>query len=138
MALGQSADADPHRFEIVLPNSPAAAVLARRQLVAFIKHLGLKRAFIADFESAVGEALANAVEHGNANQGSLRVEVRLTEAGIEATVSDNGSGFSPRLNAVERPKAMSPRGYGLFLIQALVDAVEFRDGGKTVWFSKHF
>jgi hypothetical protein len=38
--------------------------------------------------------------------------------------------------SVSHPPAHSPRGYGLFLIRTLVEELEFRDDGKTVWFRK--
>ena len=138
MASEQTAGLDDHRFEMTLPNTPAGAALARRQVMRFVEHVCVDRAFISDLETAVGEALANAAEHGHRPDGRLHVQARLTGDGIEVEVTDDGRGFAPRLCAVEHPPALAPRGYGLFLIRAMVDEIEFRDNGRTVWFRKCF
>lgn len=130
------ADADGPRYVIRLPNTPAAASLARQQFLQFVKHLRLGREFIADIEIAVGEALSNAAEHGHRLHGTIRIEASLTDVGMEIVVSDDGPGFLPSPRAAEHPGAMSPRGYGIFLMRSVVDEVEFRDDGKTVWFLK--
>jgi anti-sigma regulatory factor (Ser/Thr protein kinase) len=131
----QPDDADA-RFDIALPNSAAAAVLARRQLIAFIKDLQLAAVLVADIESAVGEALANAVEHGRRPHGTLHVQASLNGADLEVSVTDDGPGFAPGPIRPKHPVTLAPRGYGLFIIQSVMDDVEFRDGGRTVWFRK--
>lgn len=138
MLRPQPDDAQTSRFELALPNLPAAAVLARRQFMTFIKHLHLNAAFASDMETAVGEALANAVEHGRRPHGTLVVQALLTGDGIDVTVSDDGPGFAPGPAGLDRPAVLAPRGYGIFLIRSVVDRVEFRDDGRTLWFRKHF
>lgn len=137
MASQQPIGSDGHSFHIALPNTAAGAVHARKQLIRFIEHFRLHREIIADIEAVVGEALANAAEHGYKNHGTIRVEASLTEDYLEASVSDDGPGFflhGPI--SAEHPPAHSPRGYGLFLMRTLVDELEFRNDGKTVWFRK--
>ena len=137
MASQEPIGSDGHGFHISLPNSAAAASHARKQFIRFIEHFRLSAELVADIEAALGEALANAAEHGYKHRGTIRVEARLTEAYLEATISDDGPGFFLRGPiAVDHPPANSPRGFGLFLIRALVDELEFRDNGKTVWFLK--
>lgn len=130
---------DGHGFYIALPNTAAAAVLARKQLMCFIEHFRLHRNVVVDIEAVVGEALANAVEHGYRRHGTIRAEASLTENYLEASVSDDGPGFFLHgLVSIDHPPAYSPRGYGLFLIRTLADELEFRNDGKTVWFRKYF
>jgi anti-sigma regulatory factor (Ser/Thr protein kinase) len=128
-----------HSFHISLPNTAAGASHARKQFVRFIEHFRLRTEVVADIEAVIGEALANAAEHGYKRHGTIRVEALLTEEYLEASVSDDGSGFFLRGPiSVDHPPSHSPRGYGLFLIRALVDELEFRNDGKTVWFRKRF
>jgi anti-sigma regulatory factor (Ser/Thr protein kinase) len=137
MASHQANGSAGHGFHMALPNTPAGAVLIRKQLMRFIEHFRLTREVVDDVEAVVGEALANAAEHGYRLRGTIRVEASLDEASLEVSVSDDGGGFSLRGPiSTEHPPAHSPRGYGLFLMQALVDELEFRNDGKTVWFRK--
>ena len=136
MVWSQSVGGEGHHFEISLPNTPACAAYARKQLIGFAKQLDLDAEIIIDLETAVGEALANAAEHGRRPGGTIRLEAWLTDLGLEAAVSDDGPGFAPGTISEDHPAALAPRGYGLFLMQALMDEVEFRNDGKTVWFLK--
>lgn len=124
-------------FHIAFPNTAAGASKARRQFIAFVQHFRLEQHFVRDMEAAVGEALANAAEHGYKVCGTIRVEARLTPDCLEALVSDDGPGFSLRPVSTQRPAVNSPRGYGLFLMQTLVDELEVRDDGRAVWFRKY-
>jgi anti-sigma regulatory factor (Ser/Thr protein kinase) len=136
MAWSQSVSGEGTHFKVTLANTPAGAAQARKQLVSFARHLNLDPEISADLESAAGEALANAAEHGRRPGGTLRLEAWLTDAGLEAAVSDDGPGFVPGAISENDPGALALRGYGLFLIQALMDKLEFRNDGKTVWFFK--
>ncbi len=137
MAWEPTADLD-HHFEMTLPNTPAGAALARRQLVRFVEHVCLNRGAVGDLETAIGEALANAAEHGYRSGGRIHVTAHLTGDGIEIEVSDDGRGFAPRVVPVDHPPALAPRGYGIFLMRAMVDEVDFADDGRTVRFLKRF
>lgn len=129
---------EPQHDDLVieLPNTRAAAAQARKRLVQFMRRLQIDDAVIADIETAAGEALANAAEHGYTPAGTIRLEARMTETGLEVLISDDGPGFASRPISADHPQALALRGYGLFLIHTLVDAVEFRKGGKTLWFLK--
>lgn len=85
---------------------------------------------------AVGEALANAVEHGNGCDPGKRVRVtaEVGPAGVRVSVRDEGEGFDPA--GVPDPTAPGrrdrPRGRGLLLQRRLADAVRHEDGGRRV------
>ena len=137
MATQEPIGSEGHDFRISLPNTAAGASHARKQFVRFLEYFRLRSEVVSDLEAVVGEALANAAEHGYKRHGTIRVEALLTEAYLEATISDDGPGFFLRGPiSVDHPPANSPRGYGLFLIRSLVEELEFRDDGKTVWFRK--
>jgi anti-sigma regulatory factor (Ser/Thr protein kinase) len=62
----------------------------------------------------------------------IEIELRRTDTGVLAEVSDRGPGFAPK----ERDKDLDePGGWGLVLVQSIAKrwGVE-RDGGTRVWF----
>jgi anti-sigma regulatory factor (Ser/Thr protein kinase) len=90
--------------------------------------LGLDEARLERLKTAVGEATMNAIEHGNQNRPELAVEVSVVadEASLTVRITDQG-GERP-LPEVETPDLeaklaglQTPRGWGLFLIQNMVD-----------------
>ena len=137
MTWPEPAGLDNNHISIALPNSPKGASTARKQFIAFLRHFGLPQRIVDDLESVIGEALANAAEHGYKPNGRLHLEARLHDTHIEITVCDDGRGFLLKGPiSTTHPEPNSPRGYGLFMMQALVDQMEFRNDGKTVWFLK--
>ncbi len=80
-------------------------------------------------KTAVAEATMNAIEHGNHNDATLRVEIRAwtNEHALVIRVSDQGGSNEPPpdetvpdIDAKLRGE-QSPRGWGLFLIRNMVD-----------------
>ena len=94
-----------------------------------------------DIEVAVGEALLNAVVHGNAEAPEKRVYVtcRCTMDGeVSITIRDEGHGFE--VDAVPDPTTsenlLSTHGRGIHLMKALMDEVSFEEGGRVVHMRK--
>jgi len=92
-------------------------------------------------ELAVQEALANAVRHGCKNDPGKQVQccVTLNTAGeLVIVVRDPGPGFD--VTAVASPldtgNLLKPSGRGVFLINQLMDSVEFTDEGRQVLMRK--
>lgn len=92
-------------------------------------------------KTAVAETVMNAIEHGNQNREDLEVgvEVFADPHSIMIRVKDGGSAPSP--NVAETPDLeaklagdQSPRGWGLFLIEKMVDELRSFDDqdGHTV------
>ena len=103
------------------------------QTLDFIAKLRKADGSEIDIEVALGEALANAVVHGNREQSAKHVLVtcRCTRDGqVSITVQDQGQGFVPD------PKTPSNRlrssGRGIFLMKTLMDEVRFDQKGKAV------
>ena len=85
---------------------------------------------------ALSEALANAIQYGNANDPARHVTVRVLfgPTAIEMEVADEGTGFNPgNLPDPTTPERVtSPDGRGIFLIQRLVDEVRFNEKGNAI------
>jgi len=99
-----------------------------RRLAETVRNLPLPDQRLADLQTAVGEATMNAMEHGNHYDPDLPVfiQVRASETCISVRITDEGGHFelpesqTPDLEA-KLAGLQSPRGWGLFLIERLVD-----------------
>jgi anti-sigma regulatory factor (Ser/Thr protein kinase) len=113
--------------------------IARREIVAFAAANGFAGAPLDDIESAVGEALANAAEHGHREGGDIAIHARVTEREIIIDIEDRGPGFA-RWNASDylRPLGTAARGFGIFLMRELMDRVEYSAHGARIRLVKYF
>lgn len=81
-------------------------------------------------KTAVAEATMNAIEHGNHFDASVPVEVEVLREADRLIVRIADRGDSPTIPAAETPDIdaklageQSPRGWGLFLIEQMVDSL---------------
>ncbi len=90
---------------------------------------------MADIETAVGEALANAAEHGHQVGSGFEVRVFVERDSIVIEVQDEGRGFlcDP---AAPKPAHDAPRGFGIYLMRHLMDQVDFDERGSCVRLTK--
>ena len=115
------------------------------QLMRFIALFMMKFASAKEtedqIESAVREALANAVIHGNQENPKKHVHVSCRcsmDGEVLITVRDEGEGFDIR--AVADPtvpqRLLLPEGRGLHIMKALMDEVSFEENGTVVHMRK--
>jgi anti-sigma regulatory factor (Ser/Thr protein kinase) len=123
----------------VLPSQPGNERQALALVADAVSESGLSPNQLERLKTAVAEATMNAIEHGNHDRSDLPVEVTvLEEAGaVVVTISDSGGDHQSRPAAVEPDLEdklaglQTPRGWGLFLIRHMVDAVdEVSDGDR--------
>ena len=83
---------------------------------------------LEQLKTAVSEAAMNAIEHGNESRADVpvKVEITLSEAELKVLITDQGG--SAEIPEAEAPDIeaklaglQKPRGWGLFLIQNMVD-----------------
>jgi anti-sigma regulatory factor (Ser/Thr protein kinase) len=81
-------------------------------------------------ETAVSEAALNAIEHGNRFQKEVPVNVQVWKRKSELKIQIQDHGRGPKHEVPEEPDIQaklagrqSPRGWGLFLMQNMVDRV---------------
>ena len=94
-----------------------------------------------EIEVALLEALANAVTHGCQDDPSKTIEVCVAceiDRGMLIIVRDPGSGFDPGEipSPIKGENVFSDHGRGIFLINQLMDDVEYRSGGTEIWMRK--
>ncbi len=114
------------RFE--LPSRPGNERRAMEQVRDIVMPLGLPTVKIDRLKTAVAEATMNAMEHGNKynEEMPVTIEVARDQHNLTVSITDRG-GNQPIIDA-ETPDLtaklagqQSPRGWGLFLIQNMVD-----------------
>ncbi|HEY4049236.1 MAG TPA: ATP-binding protein, partial [Acidobacteriaceae bacterium] len=100
------------------------------QLMRFIAKCRNKEDSELEIETALREALANAILHGNQEDPHKRVYVTCrctTDGEVSITVQDEGQGFDS--NAVPDPTTPENRlvkhGRGIYLMKTLMDEVRF-------------
>jgi anti-sigma regulatory factor (Ser/Thr protein kinase) len=111
----------PTPFRIRLPAIPASLAVIRARLRTWLPTAQVTPLAAAEVLLAVGEAVANAVEHavrGTAGDVEVEVTARATTTGLALTVKDNG-----RWHAARRSERSAQRGHGSRLMNALVDTV---------------
>ncbi len=119
------------------PQTRKAVGDARRTVVAFAQSCGFGGQDLEDIEVAVGEALANAFEHGHCESDSFEVWAKRDAGALSVEVKDFGRGFDhgdPRSR--ERPAPESVRGFGTFIMRDLMDSVEYSEHGTRVRLTK--
>lgn len=122
-------------FRARFPNTRRAAASARRSLIAHLAGLGFPPAELADIETAVGEALANAAEHGHRAESGFEVRFSIDNDRVVIEVQDEGGGFAAAPPS-QSPPHDAPRGFGIFLMRNLMDEVQFDARGTCVRLTK--
>jgi serine/threonine-protein kinase RsbW len=121
-----------------VPSEPGNERLALAKVAEVVAGRGLTTARLERLKTAVAEAAMNAIEHGNHNQAEIPVEVEVLQSGTEIVIaiSDSGGGPAGTADGPETPDLasklagqQSPRGWGLFLIRNMVDAIDVTNDG---------
>jgi serine/threonine-protein kinase RsbW len=114
-----------------IPSNPVFERVVRASASEVGQAIGLSTERIEDLKLAVSEAVNNAIEHGNRREAARFVEVTfLMDADkLEVRIRDEGSGGAridpaPRVVEEHNLEAGMHRGFGMYLISALVDDCE--------------
>ena len=114
--------------ELSIPSVPGNERRAMEEVARAVSGLRLPERTLEMLKIAVAEATMNAMEHGNHYRAELPVliKVLVSEADLSVKITDAGSGppvfhsETPDLEA-KLEGMQTPRGWGLFLIQNMVD-----------------
>ncbi len=103
---------------------------------AFLAQEGVAYDRAADVIIALSEAITNAIVHGNREDPSKRVFIRVERVpgGILASVRDEGEGFyrASVPDPLARDAMMNASGRGLLIMEALADEISYQDAGREV------
>lgn len=134
---------DRPKIELKLPVIANMELVAVQTAEVVAKHMDLSEDKAAEISMALIEACINAFEHSQA-QNNVFIHFILEENSLVIKVIDQGIGFDKakvEIPAIENKLGTEERkrGWGLQLIQELMDSVEFESGkdGTTVTMTKN-
>ena len=106
------------------------------RVAAAVAPLGIEPRRLEQLKTAVAEATMNAIEHGNDSREELPVDIEVAVAGGVLTVRITDEGACGPIGEAETPDLdlklaglQKPRGWGLFLIENMVDEIRVSDAG---------
>ena len=125
------------RLDVELPGDAAAISPVVDRVLALTRDVGCARGKEFEIETALREALANAVRYGCAHNPSKTVQLSVAcdeDLGMIIVVRDPGPGFDPAQvpSPVAAEQLFSDHGRGIFLISQMMDRVEFGHGGREI------
>jgi len=125
------------RLRVRVPGRLDAITPAVDRLMVEVHAMECSKGKEFEIETALREALANAIRHGCANDGTKSVEVCVAcedSTGMLIVVRDPGPGFDP--GAIPSPtvgqNVYRHHGRGIYLINQLMDEVSFEKGGTEI------
>src|ERR1700684_1879554 len=124
-----------------LPSQIAIISLFADQLMRFIARFRTPDGSELNIETALHEALANAIVHGNQEDPRKLVCVACrctTDGEVSLSVQDEGQGFDTAavLDPTTPENRLLPHGRGIYLMKTLMDDVCFEQGGTVVYMHK--
>jgi CheY-like chemotaxis protein/anti-sigma regulatory factor (Ser/Thr protein kinase) len=129
-----------HRFEI--PSDIAEIPRVKREIVEQVRNSPCGESTLFDVQLSVGEALANAIVHGNRSDRSRPVTISIATGPdrIRIDIEDVGDGF--RIQDVPDPTSPEnlerPNGRGIFLMRSCMDQVVYSPRGNRVIMQKRW
>ena len=112
-------------IQISVPSQLGNEKIIMSALACLAQKEGLPLDRIEDLKTAVSEAVTNAIEHGNSSNQNLRVQVKalFETRQLQLSVTDQSENPMPSF-PVERGERTDHRGWGMMLIEALMDKVQ--------------
>ncbi len=123
----------------MLPNMELTATTVAESLGVF---MGLSVDKIEEVKIALIEGCINAFEHSKSEDGRIDISFQVNERGLTVAINDGGQGFdleeAKRRIQDKREKGL-PRGWGLTLIEELMDELEIdsTDKGTLITMTKY-
>ncbi|WP_085993419.1 anti-sigma B factor RsbW [Oceanobacillus senegalensis] len=136
-------------IEMKIPAKAEYVGVIRLSLSGIANRMGFTYEDIEDLKIAVSEAITNAVAHAYSNEkeaGEIKIGFGIYHNRLEVMVADNGESF--HLEKVKKEigpfeeegsvESLREGGFGLFLIDALMDEVKINNHeGVTVFMTKY-
>jgi serine/threonine-protein kinase RsbW len=141
--VNNDAEQNERVVELRLPSRLGYEKIAMDAASSVAKRMGFEQDRIEALRTALSEAITNAIEHGNAQDASMKVMVMLTVRpdGLVISVADQGRKQLDHQKTTHKPSIEDTftkddkGGWGIWLIRELMDEVEFSTaptGGNQV------
>jgi anti-sigma regulatory factor (Ser/Thr protein kinase) len=129
------------QFTMTIPADPGAIPTLTDGVTQVLHEKHWTEDDVMAVELALQEAVANAIRHGCGGDSSKQLQCSVTcdESGeVVIVVRDPGSGFDHTTIAdpLDPQNMLKPSGRGIFLINGLMDEVQFADGGRELQMKK--
>jgi len=120
------------QIALIVPEDHAFIAMVREMGRTLLAHHAASAQDIDDLEAVLGELCANVTRHARSEDGCYSVTLEHHGDRVVLTVADQGRGFDPdQVLPVGSPRvdedgAVRHGGYGLHLVDSLVDSLEFQ------------
>jgi anti-sigma regulatory factor (Ser/Thr protein kinase) len=125
-------------LHLVIPGEQGNERMAMDRVAEAVMPLALPEARLERLKTAVSEATMNAIEYGSRNDPAIPVEIDVNVSAADLIVRITDQGLSGEIRETEEPSIeaklageQKPRGWGLFLIKHMVDAMEVVTDGNA-------
>ena len=125
------------QFQTILPGDVTRIAPVVEGVMELVKRMGCAEGKEFEVETALHEALANAIVHGCRKDPTKQVEFSVScdqARGMLIVVRDPGSGFDPASlpSPLVGQQIYETHGRGIYLINQLMDEVRFEKGGTEI------
>jgi serine/threonine-protein kinase RsbW len=129
------------KLDVVLPANEALIAPTVRRIMEVVSDIECSKGKDFEIETALMEALANAVRHGAKNDATKKVECVVVceePQGMLIIVRDPGTGFDPTKvpNPTQGDALFDDHGRGIYMINQLMDEVKFEKNGTEIHMRK--
>ncbi len=119
--------ADDPNVDLTIPMLPDMELTATTVAESLGVFMGLDVDKIEEVKIALIEGCINAFEHSKSDDGRIDISFQINERGLTVAINDGGQGFDleeARTRIRDKREKGLPRGWGLTLIEELMDELE--------------
>lgn len=122
------APVDPAGERLVLPADLDRLAEARSWARQHAEAAGFSGRDLGEIELAVTEAVSNVIRHGyrDVDDGTVELQVEVSDRELVLRIVDEGPAFDPTQGEPVELSEPRPGGYGLYLIETVMDEVAWR------------
>jgi serine/threonine-protein kinase RsbW len=125
------------QLDVTIPGHASSISPVVDRVLELARDMGCAQGKEFEIETALREALANAVRHGTKNDPGQLIECSVscdTERGVLIVIRDPGEGFDPASlpSPIQGQNVYSDHGRGIYLINQLMDEVSFGRNGTEI------
>ena len=125
------------KVDLTLPGDVGAITPVVERVMSIVTEMGCAAGKEFEIELALREALANAIEHGSNHDPSKEIQCCVAcdhARGMLIVVRDPGPGFDPAQipSPIRGKNLFSTGGRGIYLINQLMDEVQFHKNGTEI------
>ena len=130
------------KMDVVLPADEKLIAPTVKRIMEVVGGIECSKGKEFEIETALLEAIANAVRHGAKGDITKKVECVVAceePQGMLIIVRDPGEGFDPKNvpNPTEGDAIFSDHGRGIYMINQLMDEVKFEKNGTEIHMRKY-